>query len=410
MDIKLKDICVGGGKYGIPASAVPYDKRKYRYLRISDISDDGFLLDDDKKSLNDEDAAQYLLTSDDIVFARTGNSTGRAFFYEQRYGDLVYAGFLIKFHLDSSKINPRFVKYYTISKLYKHWIKCYQDGSTRGNMSAQSFLNLPIPSICRKKQDSLVKILDSITEKMELNQKINLKLENIARTLYNYWFIQFDFPDEFGRPYKSSGGKMVYNATLKREIPEGWNVLNLGERLNFEKGIEPGTDNYIENPTDLVQYMKFYRVGDMDDSGTTYLLKNEYKDAPVLNPYDLVVSFDGSVGRLSFGLTGMYSSGIRRITDKLGILDASTICFIFQNPHIQAIIHKYATGSNILHAGSAISHLTIAYNENVFLKYQSIIKPLYAKLVENKKEISHLTKLRDFLLPMLMNGQVTVNS
>ena len=220
MDIKLKDICVGGGKYGIPASAVPYDKRKYRYLRISDISDDGFLLDDDKKSLNDEDAAQYLLTSDDIVFARTGNSTGRAFFYEQRYGDLVYAGFLIKFHLDSSKINPRFVKYYTISKLYKHWIKCYQDGSTRGNMSAQSFLNLPIPSICRKKQDSLVKILDSITEKMELNQKINLKLENIARTLYNYWFIQFDFPDEFGRPYKSSGGKMVYN--VGSEIGQGF--------------------------------------------------------------------------------------------------------------------------------------------------------------------------------------------
>lgn len=203
---------------------------------------------------------------------------------------------------------------------------------------------------------------------------------------------------------------MVYNEELKREIPVGWNVLNLGERLNFEKGIEPGTNNYVENPSDLSQYIKFYRVGDMDDSGSTYLLENEFRDAPILDPYDLVVSFDGSVGRLSFGLAGMYSSGMRRITDKLGILDASTICFIFQNPHIQATIHKYATGSNILHAGSAISHLTIAYNENIFLKYQSIIKPLYAKLVGNKQEISHLTKLRDFLLPMLMNGQVTVNS
>lgn len=203
---------------------------------------------------------------------------------------------------------------------------------------------------------------------------------------------------------------MVYNEMLKREIPVGWKVLNLGERLNFEKGIEPGTNNYVENPSDLSQYIKFYRVGDMDDSGSTYLLENEFRDAPILDPYDLVVSFDGSVGRLSFGLAGMYSSGMRRITDKLGILDASTICFIFQNPHIQATIHKYATGSNILHAGSAISHLIIAYNENIFLKYQSIIKPLYAKLVGNKQEISHLTKLRDFLLPMLMSGQVSVKS
>ena len=203
---------------------------------------------------------------------------------------------------------------------------------------------------------------------------------------------------------------MVYNEVLKREIPEGWNVLNLGERLNFEKGIEPGTDNYIENPTNLDQHVKFYRVGDMDDSGTTYLLKNKYKDAPILNPYDLVVSLDGSVGRLSFGLNGMYSSGIRRISDRLGLLDSSTLYFIFQNSYIQATIQKYASGSNILHAGASVAHLAIAYNEKVFLQYQGIIKSIYNQMVQNKLENSNLVNLRDFLLPMLMNGQVTINS
>jgi len=157
--VKLGDICIEVGKYGIPAAAVDFDENLYRYLRITDISDDGCLLENDKKSLNEKDAEKYLLSKNDIVFARTGASTGRSFFYEEKFGELVYAGFLIKFKLDENLVNPKFIKYYAISQKYKKWIDNCQDGSTRGNMNANTFANMEIELPNRKEQDLAVSIL-----------------------------------------------------------------------------------------------------------------------------------------------------------------------------------------------------------------------------------------------------------
>ncbi|MFM6223315.1 MAG: restriction endonuclease subunit S, partial [Dolichospermum sp.] len=94
----------------------------------------------------------------------------------------------------------------------------------RGNINAQTFSNCPILLPSRNQQDLLVSILSSLDDKIELNNRINSELENLAKTIYDYWFVQFDFPDENGTPYKSSGGKMVYNHELKRAIPAGWEV------------------------------------------------------------------------------------------------------------------------------------------------------------------------------------------
>ena len=108
----LGDLTVGKGQYGIGASAVDYSEDLYTYLRITDINDDGTLNVNNLKSINDKNAERYLLQPNDIVFARTGNSTGRNYFYDGTDGILVYAGFLIKFSIDSSKVNPKYIKYY----------------------------------------------------------------------------------------------------------------------------------------------------------------------------------------------------------------------------------------------------------------------------------------------------------
>ena len=107
--VKLSDVCVGKGCYGIPASAVPFSEELYTYLRITDINDDGTLNLADRKSVDDPKAKNYILKENDIVFARTGNSTGRSYFYDAQDGELVYAGFLIKFSLDPHKVNPKFI-------------------------------------------------------------------------------------------------------------------------------------------------------------------------------------------------------------------------------------------------------------------------------------------------------------
>ena len=178
--VKLSDICIGKGNYGIPASAVPFSEDLYTYLRITDINDDGTLNLSDKKSVNDPKAKNYILKENDIVFARTGNSTGRSYFYDSQDGELVYAGFLIKFSLDPQKVNPLFIKYYAISEAYRGWIASFNTGSTRGNINAQTYANMEIPLPPRSQQDLTVDILSSLDSKIRWNAQINHNLEGIA--------------------------------------------------------------------------------------------------------------------------------------------------------------------------------------------------------------------------------------
>lgn len=164
------------GYYGIGASAVPYSESLYTYLRITDIKDDGTLNFSDLKSVSDKDASDYLLKPNDIVFARTGASTGRNYFYDGTDGKFVYAGFLIKFSIDPEKINPKYIKYYCLSKPYRDWISAFNTGSTRGNINAQTLASMPIPLLSRPQQDRLVSILESISQKIKQNEKINNNL------------------------------------------------------------------------------------------------------------------------------------------------------------------------------------------------------------------------------------------
>ena len=173
--ILLKNICKSEevGKYGIPASAEEFEENKVRYLRISDIDDYGNLLNKDKKSVSAKDIDKYILEENDLVVARTGNSTGRTYFHERKNGILAFAGFLIKYGLDPSKVNPKYLKYYTISTEYKQWVKNLSVGSTRGNINAQTFANCPITLPDRQQQNLLVSVLSLLDDKIELNNQLN---------------------------------------------------------------------------------------------------------------------------------------------------------------------------------------------------------------------------------------------
>ena len=170
---KLNDLSIGGGSYGIGASAVEYDKKLYTYLRITDINEDGTLNYKDMMSVNDPKANQYILKKNDICFVRTGNSTGKTYFYDGSIENLVYAGFLIKFSIDEEKVNPKYVKYYIMTSKYKNWVKEIQTGSTRGNINAKMYGNLEILIPERTYQDKLVVVLDKITDKIKYNTQTN---------------------------------------------------------------------------------------------------------------------------------------------------------------------------------------------------------------------------------------------
>lgn len=172
-EVSLNDISIGKGSYGISAPAVNYSDKLFKYLRITDIGEDGTINSENLLSVNDSEAYRYLLKVNDIVFARTGNSTGKSYFYDSKDGELVYAGFLIKFSLDETKINPKFMKYFTQSEKYKSWINSIFTGSTRKNINAKMYGNMRISLPPRKQQNFMVNILSKIDEKIIINKKVN---------------------------------------------------------------------------------------------------------------------------------------------------------------------------------------------------------------------------------------------
>ena len=181
---RLEDLTIDGkGHYGIGAPAVDFDENKFTYLRITDINDDGSINYSGLKSVDDPEAGKYLLKEGDIVFARTGNSTGRSYYYEPSDGQFVFAGFLIKFSLDPVKVNPRYLKYYTHSQAYYEWVKSFDTGATRGNINAQTYGAMEISLPPRTVQDRLVEVLSSIDDKIKLNNRINHNLEEQADCL-----------------------------------------------------------------------------------------------------------------------------------------------------------------------------------------------------------------------------------
>lgn len=402
------------GVYGIPAPAEDFDSCKKRYLRITDISDDGILLDTDKKSVSAPNIEQYLLQKNDIVFARTGNSTGRTYLYNENDGELAFAGFLIKYSVDPQKVNPLYLRYYTISNYYKQWVQNLSVGSTRGNISAKTFLDFPIILPNRKQQDFLVKVLNDIDTKIAVNKKINKELESMAKELYDYWFVQFEFPGEDGRPYKSSGNKIIFNPILKRDVPDEWVVKKLGEISSFKNGINYDPSNPGDKKTKIINVRNItassYIINDAD-LDELKLDSNDIKKYQI-QKNDLVVSRSGTPGAVR-----LISSSIQGNLIYCGFIicvhvndpDLKNIVF-FNLKRIEESIMKRSAGtimSNI--SQDSLNDLNIILPKKTIIeKFNKTIEPILLKIQKTVDENQRLAKIRDELLPMLINGQVSV--
>ncbi|MFZ9180433.1 MAG: restriction endonuclease subunit S [Rickettsiales bacterium] len=373
----------------------------YPLVQTGEIKEANLFIKNHKESYNDFGLAQSKLwPKNTLCITIAANIAETALLgYPMCFPDSV-----VGFNADPTESSEVFMHY--LFTFIKRTIQNSATGSIQDNINIEYLTNLRLKIPHKNYQDKIVDILSVLDAKIELNNQINAELEKMAKTIYDYWFVQFDFPDANGKPYKSSGGKMVWNEELKREIPEGWEVLQLSNKLTFEKGVEPGTAQYKEKK-ESINHIKFIRVGDIENYSSIFVDNSQKKYATV-NEKDVLVTFDGSVGKVAFGFEGAYSGGLRKIYDKSGIIDSSLIYFIFKDERLIKTIHKYATGSILLHAGASINNLKISFNEKKYLEFQNIIKPFFYKMMINKKQNQTLSELRDWLLPMLMNGQVKV--
>lgn len=404
MEWKLKDLTVDGkGSYGIGASAVPYQEDKLTYLRITDINDDGSLNFSDLKSVDAEDAEKYILKENDIVFARTGNSTGRSYFYEKQHGTFVYAGFLIKFSLDPNKVNPRILKYYTHSKPYFDWVNSFDTGATRGNINAKTYGDMEIELPSRKIQDKIVSILSSLDRKIELNNKINADLEEMAQAIFKNWFVDFE-------PFKD--GKFV-NSELGM-IPEGWKVGRADDFYQINIGKTPPRKEhkwFSTNPADKI----WVSIANMGNSGIFISDSSEYLTKEAVDRHNIIMVPRNTI-LLSFKLT----VGRVAIADKELTTNEAIARFILSDDKYMEYLYLYLKNFDYNSLGST-SSIATAVNSKTIKGMQMLqpsdkiidafhiqVNPIFEKIRSLTKENSRLSTLRDTLLPRLMSGELEV--
>lgn len=364
------------------------------------------------------------------------------FAWSASFGPRIWKGDKTIYHyhiwklIENNKILDRqYLYYYLLNKT-----KSFMD-STHGSIMlhlTKSFMeNLEIffpENIVDQQQ--IAKVLSDLDAKIELNNKINAELEAMAKTLYDYWFVQFDFPFDYaqgkpnanGKPYKSSGGRMVWNEELKREIPEGWKVDTLSSFINNDKSGDWGKEQEEGNYNQKVYCVRGADINGLNGKGELktperYILeKNLFK---TLDPYDLIVEISGgspvqSTGRLAY------------ITEEtLHRFDAPIICsnfckavtlkskyyfynFVFQWNSIYdaGVLFGYEGKTsgikNLLFESFVSTHYTAIPPIELAEKFYDFMKPIQIKKEKNLKENQELSSLRDWLLPMLMNGQVRV--
>ena len=392
MEWKLSELSVDGkGHYGIGAPAIPYDKNKPTYLRITDINDDGTINFLDLKSVDDEDSNKYLLKENDIVFARTGNSTGRSYFYQKEHGDFVYAGFLIKFSIDPQKVNPKILKYYTHSQEYYNWVKSFDTGGTRGNINAKTFGDMPISLPKRCVQDKIVGILSALDAKIENNNKINANLEAQAEALFKSWFVDFT-------PFKD---QPFVNSELG-PIPQGWKVGTLGDIANIIMGQSPAGSSYNERGNGVIFYQGRTEFGFRFPNVRLYTtMPKRYAE-----PMSILLSVRAPVGDINVAIEKCcIGRGLASISSKRG-LHSFLLYLVKSLKNRLEVFNGEGTVFGSINKNTLMQFKIIIPPIEMQEKFNEIIQRHDCMVLELHKEIINLSTQRDTLLPKLMSGEI----
>jgi type I restriction enzyme S subunit len=257
-------------------------------------------------------------------------------------------------------------------------------------------------------QHRIGELLTNIDEKIMLNRKANAELEALAKQFYDYWFVQFDFPDSNGLPYKSSGGKMVYDSTIKREVPDGWEVVNLFKAASVLYGFPFSTEQFVEEVTPI----PVVRIRDIPEGTHSAYSTQRVDDKYKLEKGDVVIGMDGNfhmnIWHESESFLNQRCVRIRTNDDEQALSSISLYYAIA--PYIQS---RQATIQ-----GSTVGHLSDKDMKQIYVLRPSINESFNPKeifdtieeqIISAKNEINRLTELRNFLIPLLLNGQASIS-
>ncbi|MBW7819008.1 restriction endonuclease subunit S [Streptococcus thermophilus] len=353
------------------------------------------------------------LQRDDIVLTTRG-TVGNVALYSQEvpFSNIRINSGMVIIRVNKNFWHPYFIYLFFQSHLFKKQISRLISGSAQPQLPISILETVNIPQLTLDEQKEIIFNIKSIDQKIQINNQINQELEAMAKTLYDYWFVQFDFPDENGKPYKSSGGKMVYNDQLKREIPEGWGVAKVEDIAQTGSGGTPKSTNVSYYSNGEIPWINSGELEQTVITSTSNFITEEglNNSSAKLFPSGtiLVAMYGATAGKVSF-LT----------------FEASTnqaICAIMLNDirmryYLKNVIEDLYQYLVKLSTGSARDNLSqdmiknikvVIPSNDILDRYYDFSNNIIKEITKKQQENEQLTQLRDWLLPMLMNGQVKV--
>lgn len=394
--VKLADLCTVNQGLQIPISKRYREKGEGRYFYITV----QFLkVSHNEKYYVENPPKSSICEKDDIIVVRTG-STGQIVTGVEG----CFHNNFFKVNHKKDKVHSRYLYYCLKSKEKQKEMKNRSGITTIPDLNHFMFLDMKIPLPAYSVQVEVAKVIDSVSSKIEVNNKINAELEAMAKTIYDYWFVQFDFPNENGKPYKSSGGKMVFNEELKREFPEGWESGELSDIANINMGQSPPGESYNEEGVGEVFYQGCTDFGSRFPSNRKFTTK----PSRYAKKGDILLSVRAPVGTMNI------ASEDCCIGRGLASLNSKDNCISYLDGVLQYMKQIFdrrnssGTTFGSITKGDLFSLSVVKPNEEILKQFDTIAKPMFDKQNLIGLENQQLSELRDWLLPMLMNGQVRV--
>ena len=387
------------------------------FVSFSTVFNNYFLPDivPDLMDTSEQEQEKYSIKKGDILLTRTSETVdelGMSCVVLKDYPKATFSGFVKRLRPMQKNITyDKYMGFYLRSKFFRKTMTNNAFITLRASLNEAifSYINLYLPDY--QTQKKIGDFLHLLNAKIELNQRINAELSFVAKTLYDYWFVQFDFPNEKGKPYKSAGGKMVWNEVLKREIPLGWEVKSLADITD----VSTETLNPMNSPS---KDFKHYSIPSFDEIGTYKIEKGEdiWSNKFSVQNTDVLVS----------KLNPWFSRVIYSTDDSDLICSTEFVVWRTTNVAIKNYMYMIARDSSFITyctqsaSGTSNSHkrvnptvmmkYKIVYDKEIANKFGTILGSTIKMYAKNKVESQTLTELRDWLLPMLMNGQVRVST
>lgn len=390
---------------------------KYPFIQTGDVKNSNLYIDKYSQTYNDFGLKQSKLWPENtlcITIAANIADTGILSF------PACFPDSIIGFTATKGKTDVRYVKY--CFDLYQKSIQNMSKGSTQDNLSMEKLEQLEFNCPSFDEQQKIAAVLSSLDDKIALNNRINAKLEQMAKRLYDYWFVQFDFPGADGKPYKSTGGRMVWNEELKREIPEWWEVKKISEILECEIPGDWGEENIKGKHDYKVSCIRGCDMVDMTNLPTRYILQVNAKK--LLQADDFVIEISGGSPTQSTGrIVQVTEEIISRFDNKVicsnfchgvRVANKNYISYFYQMWNMfndNGVFFNFegkTSGLKNFQFDTFVDQKWYFPSEDLAKRFNETVMKFRKEIDKNETENKRLSQLRDKMLPLLMNGQVVV--